>query len=194
MEKKKQYESIARKLIHIEINKIKLKGAILDIGAKESCYSGNNAIKLDIAPYKGVNVVADAHNLPFKDNSFDNVMLIEVLEHLKAPAKAVSEMHRILDKKGKLVLAVPFMYPFHPDPYDYQRFTKQGLEVLLQDFSNIRIIGLGNFIALLGMYFEFLIERCIPSFSRIINIFIYLDKRMPIFKNTVLQYFVEAEK
>lgn len=42
-----------------------------------------------------------------KDNSFDLVFLLEVLEHLDYPDKALKELARILKPEGYLVLGVP---------------------------------------------------------------------------------------
>ena len=49
-----------------------------------------------------VDVVGDAHSLPFKNDSFDVVLATEVLEHLKEPQRALNEMKRVLKDGGKL--------------------------------------------------------------------------------------------
>lgn len=49
----------------------------------------------------------DARKLPFKNKSFSAVMMIDVLEHLKDPQKALKEVQRILKNKGIFHLAVP---------------------------------------------------------------------------------------
>lgn len=41
----------------------------------------------------------DAHNLPFRNGSFDTVLMIDVLEHLKNPNKALKEAKRVGRKK-----------------------------------------------------------------------------------------------
>lgn len=53
-------------------------------------------------------VLADVRNLPFKDNSFDTVMICEVLEHLPFEdfEKALSELHRVT--KNKVILSIPY--------------------------------------------------------------------------------------
>ncbi len=45
-------------------------------------------------------LVADAHRLPFKDNSFDVIVTSETIEHVKNPSKMLSELARVLSKKG----------------------------------------------------------------------------------------------
>ncbi len=49
-------------------------------------------------------VHADAHNLPFKNASFEIVTAIETLEHLIDPGRALSEIHRVLKPKGHLIV------------------------------------------------------------------------------------------
>src|SRR3989344_1875896 len=51
-------------------------------------------------------IVADAHNLPYKNNSFDLVICTETLEHLVDPKKALSEIKRILKKNGKAIISM----------------------------------------------------------------------------------------
>lgn len=48
-------------------------------------------------------LIADAENLPFKANSFEYVISLDVLEHIPHPTKCISEMSRILKNKGKVM-------------------------------------------------------------------------------------------
>jgi SAM-dependent methyltransferase len=75
-----------------------------------------------------VDVVSPAELLPFDDGDFDFVMSQEVLEHVGDPLAVLREMCRVLRPGGLLYLQVPFIIGFHPDPSDYWRFTRQGIE------------------------------------------------------------------
>lgn len=58
-------------------------------------------------------VQSDAHNLPFRDSSFDIVLLIEVLEHIPNPMKALQEIRRVSKKHSFFLISVPNkFYPF----------------------------------------------------------------------------------
>jgi len=51
--------------------------------------------------YKELKLIrADAHNLPFKNNSFDLVICTEVLEHVVNPEKVLGEIKRVLTNDG----------------------------------------------------------------------------------------------
>lgn len=91
-------------------------------------------IDVDRVPYSNVAVVADAHLLPFKDESVDAVIAEHLLEHLSEPGKAVAEIKRILKPGGLIYILTPFMLGFHSSPNDYYRWTTKGLEKLFEDF------------------------------------------------------------
>ena len=62
----------------------------------------------------------DVYALPFKDNSFDCVILSEVLEHLGDEKKALKEINRVLKRHGSLLLTVPHHdFPWHWDPVNF---------------------------------------------------------------------------
>ena len=52
-------------------------------------------------------VVGSVLDIPFDDGYFDFVISTEVIEHTPDPRKAIREMHRVLKKKGTLILTVP---------------------------------------------------------------------------------------
>lgn len=72
-------------------------------------------------------VLADAASLPLSDASVDAVVLLEVLEHLARPRDALLEIARVLRPQGRLLLSMPFLYPIHDAPQDFQRYTEYGL-------------------------------------------------------------------
>lgn len=57
---------------------------------------------------------ADAHDLPFADNSFDVIVCLEVLEHLQDYRRALSEIHRVLQPSGKLIASIPHRFKGGP--------------------------------------------------------------------------------
>ena len=61
---------------------------------------------------------------PFTDAQFESVLLLDVLEHLRAPEVCITEIERVLKIRGKLFLKVPFLYPVHDAPFDFHRWTR----------------------------------------------------------------------
>ena len=113
----------------------------LDLGCGHAFYKKYfpNRIGLDIQPGQGVDVMGDAHNLPFENEKFDNILCTEVLEHLHSPHVAISEMKRVLKKGGRLILTTRFIFPLHDIPHDYYRFTKYGLRHLFKDWEILEL-------------------------------------------------------
>ena len=87
-------------------------------------------VNLDLFPMPGVDVAADAHQLPFPDEIFRRVECDAVLEHVRDPVQVMREMQRILEPGGYLHVVTPFCHPFHEYPKDYRRFTPDGLKEL----------------------------------------------------------------
>jgi glycosyltransferase involved in cell wall biosynthesis/SAM-dependent methyltransferase len=62
-------------------------------------------------------VSGDIHRLPFADESFDKILMSEVLEHLPDDRHGLAELFRILRPGGVLAISVPHAnYPFWWDP------------------------------------------------------------------------------
>lgn len=49
---------------------------------------------------------ADAQAIPFKDNTFDSLISLDLLEYLPTPLKVVEEMVRVLKPAGKIAIVI----------------------------------------------------------------------------------------
>ena len=123
-------------------------GVILDVGAKNSPYlrylSPARYVRLDISPESHPTIVCDLHDIKLKSRSIDTVLATEVLEHLYNPDKTIAEIYRVLKPGGTLIISTRFIYPYHPDPKDYYRYTQDSLNFLLEKFSSKVIYSHGN--------------------------------------------------
>jgi SAM-dependent methyltransferase len=101
------------------------------------------------------------------------VLSIAMLEHVDNPRGVVSEINRILLPGGELSGVIPFMQGVHASPYDFQRYTAEGLKVLFKDFDIIEIRGYGSTSALLWISQDW-IAHTLSFGQRKIQMFIWL--------------------
>lgn len=152
------------RVVNIFLNEMHKTNTILDVGAKNhsqrNLLDNSQYITCDIDSSLNVDVVCDIHNLPFSDNKFDLIICIEVLEHVEKPATAINELHRVLKENAIVVLSTRFIFPLHPDPKDYYRFTPDSLKQLFYKFKNIEIKPAGGLFVSLSM----LILHSLPEF------------------------------
>ena len=95
----------------------------------------DDIINVDIGRYKDVRIIADIHHLPFKNNSVDGVINIAVLEHVTGPDTVIRESYRVLKNGGCIYSVIPFMQGYHASPWDYQRYTSEGIKYLHRSFK-----------------------------------------------------------
>lgn len=96
------------------------KGRVLDLGCGDGDYSkrltdlGFNVVAGDIdekrfryhkdIKFKHCDITKE---MPFADNSFDYLLLMEVVEHLRNPFTVLAEINRIIKKDGSLIISTP---------------------------------------------------------------------------------------
>jgi SAM-dependent methyltransferase len=78
-------------------------------------------------------LVGAAEAIPLLDSSCHLVVLTEVLEHCRRPAKVLAEIARVLKPGGHCIGTVPQYWHVHGWPSDYFRYTNLGLEVLSKE-------------------------------------------------------------
>lgn len=132
------------------------KGKVLDIGCQRGgyCYNlkvrGFDVVGMDISigylqmarsKVAGVALTAgDAQALPFRDRSFNTVILSEVLEHVIDEKAVVSEVSRVLKESGIVYVTVP---AYLEGTEEHVRFLSK--KSLMELFGEFRIEFRDNF-------------------------------------------------
>ncbi len=109
---------------------------ILSVGGGPTRNSPKD-INLNIAPFRGVDIVGSALRLPFHTGVVDGIWCNAVLEHIADFARAIAEMVRVTEPGGMVLVQVPFMQPVHGYPSDFQRFTADGLAFHMRELEII---------------------------------------------------------
>lgn len=109
-----------------------------------------HVIGIDVYVSPTVDYVADAHNLPFENDSFDLVIIQSVLEHVLNPLIVVDEIYRVLSQRGIVYAESPFIQQVHEGAYDFFRFSRNAHRWLFRKFTEVESgVTKGPFTALL---------------------------------------------
>ncbi len=104
-----------------------------------SLFSGKKYVGADIQTGPGVDVVLNLHHINLPSESTGTVLILDTLEHVEHPAKAIEEAYRILKPRGLLVISSVMNFPIHDYPSDYWRFTPEGFRSLLKEFTYVQV-------------------------------------------------------
>jgi SAM-dependent methyltransferase len=103
---------------------------ILDLGCGPNKVKG--ALGVDIVPMDGVDVVADFFELtyPFADNTFDQIYLNDVIEHLPNTMKTMEEIYRIARPDARIYIRVVNWNCIYTamDPTHVKAFTRNSFD------------------------------------------------------------------
>lgn len=110
---------------------------VLDCGCGRRPEYFYNVVNYEIVDYDTTDVIGVGERLPFKDNSFDAVVSVAVLEHVRDPFICAQEISRVLKPGGELYCSVPFLQPYHGYPHHYFNATHQGIQRLFEDELDI---------------------------------------------------------
>lgn len=121
------YDPAAFRRMRTMVKHLGARARVLDLGVRERP-AAPGLISFDLFKFPGVQVVGDAHRLPFRDASLDGVITTALLEHVEQPEAILAELRRVIRPGGLVYVEVPFLQGYHPDPIDMRRYTRPGLE------------------------------------------------------------------
>jgi SAM-dependent methyltransferase len=135
---------------------------VLDAGAGEGQYASHFARQqycgVDLAvgdkrwDYSRLDVCADLTHLPFAQGTFRAAIHLVTIEHVREPKHVLTEISRVLEPGGRVLIAAPHEWEVHQAPHDYYRYTRHGLEYLLAEagFDAIDVQPAGGYFRLLA--------------------------------------------
>ncbi|MDE3091526.1 MAG: class I SAM-dependent methyltransferase, partial [Chloroflexota bacterium] len=94
--------------------------------------------RMDVTLTPYVDIVADAHALPFLPGTLDFIFSQAVVEHLRQPFVAVREMYRALKDGGYVYHECNFVFAYHGYPHHYFNATLQGMEQIFAQYTPLR--------------------------------------------------------
>ena len=193
-------ESLLRTYQKIKCSSLILHGLSLEFGAVKKKENNFSNFFKGTSIFEHSNKIHDksfnifksdlTKKLKIKSNKYNNILIFNVLEHLPEYRIALSEINRILKKKGKIIGSTPFIYQIHDAPKDYFRFTREFFEFELkkQKFKNIKVQYLGNgpLTACYSLMYPYI--RFLPIFSHLVLLICFiLDNILQIFIKTNLK-------
>lgn len=120
-------------------------------------------------------VLADNAFLPFLSDTFDLVIGSETLEHTVHVDRAAAELVRVARPGGLVFVSVPYLYPLHGMPYDYQRLTEVKLRTAFESCEILELRGANSIMTTWLVTLEYAltlvcsVNRVIYWFSRIVG-------------------------
>ena len=144
---------IRRHYIEDAVRKFEPVGKCLEVGSGKQWQYFKQSVTLNRDASAEPDFIGDAEKMGFKDGEFQSIVCLEVIEHTTSPEKLISEMYRVLEPNGTLLVTVPFVFEIH-DKQDYFRFTKQGLTYLFRHFNFVDIIPNGGKFCVIFHFFR----------------------------------------
>jgi SAM-dependent methyltransferase len=194
--------SILRLIHNFFLKKIIINAKTLDIGSK-GYYSAYEFIKKDndcnvvfLDNYSSDNKanlikMNLEEKLLIENNTYDTIVLFNVIEHIENYKQLISETNRILKNNGKLELFVPFLFRYHEDPKDYVRLTHYYLKKILEKNNfkiELTLIGPGPFTVCMEIISKYLYFTLVKTFFFILCV--NIDKLIYFIKKNIFENYL----
>jgi len=129
-------------------------------------------------------------NIP--DNSYASIVATGLLEHMKDPARLISECHRILKPGGKVYFSASSVFSVHRGPDDYFHVTQFGMKELMEtrSWKELDIRGSCNPFKTVGILLQRILLQCETRYF--IRPFVYLMvKTIPLLDKFIINQYCD---
>ena len=136
---------------------------------------GARVVGYDIDDHYRVADVTGGEFLPFPDNSFDLVTCIEGFYYVQDQAHGEAELRRVLRPGGTVVIAVPQLWPYERDVFEY-RYSERSLRAVFEGWDEVRMIENGGMVVswtlLTGMLMSTAVEAAPTPLAPLVRLLI----------------------
>jgi SAM-dependent methyltransferase len=142
------YTALAASLTEARDRYVQRPARVLDVGCGRMPYYpifeavASDYVGSDITPGPRIRHVCPVEDLDVGDGRYDLVLCTQVIEHVADPDRALAEIARVLRPGGHAFITTHGVWPYHPYPTDYRRWTQQGLEDLVARTENLTLVEL----------------------------------------------------
>lgn len=103
---------------------------------------GYQFFHVDLKDDEGVDLIGDLNDADFRKKlqelGINSVLCSNLLEHLENPQLIIDAILNLLDVGGKIIITVPYQFPYHKDPID--TMFRPSPDELHKMFPNTRVI------------------------------------------------------
>ncbi len=152
---------------------------VLDIGGRYQPYRPlldgrvDSYIAIDLIQTPLVTVVADGERLPFRPETFDLVIVTQVMEFFRDPLTAVRQIHAVLKPGGVLLASLVACAPRFIEE-ELWRFTRPGLSRMLAPFAQVEIVP--------ELYS---VSSVLRTMNLAMNVFLHYEGAKAVFRRTL---------
>jgi len=111
------------------------RGKLLHLSAGGSTERYDHVVEAEAAIFRHTDIVADVHDLPFADETFEAVIALNAFEHYRDSKQAAREILRVLKPGGRVLIRTAFLQPQHEAPWHFYNCTRHGLEAWFAEFE-----------------------------------------------------------
>jgi SAM-dependent methyltransferase len=148
---------------------------VLHIGSGKQKFEGASSLDIDKSLSPDIAWDMNVFPWPIDDKSFDEVIAINILEHVEDLVLVLNEIHRILKPSGKLYILVPHFtnYAAYVDPTHRQHLSYFSFDYFISGTSiekdygfyvNFRFILKRRVIMLSGRFLNFILFYFVNTF------------------------------